>query len=191
VGAPEVWLFRHGETEWSATGRHTGNTDVPLTEAGRQAARRLAPVAAGVGFARVLTSPLTRARDTCELAGLGGRAQVVDALREWDYGEDEGRTTKEIRAERPGWTVWRDGARGGEQAADVGHRVDAVIAELRDGAGPVALFAHGHVLRVLAARWCGLPAADGAVLALDTATVSVLGWEREQPVLRRWNALVG
>ena len=184
---PDVWLIRHGETEWSRSGRHTGRTDIALTDAGREAARALARRLAGTAFTAVLTSPLRRALDTCELAGLGRRAEPVDDLREWDYGDDEGRTTVEIRADRPGWTVWRDGCPGGETAADVGARADRVIGRLLAEAGPVAVFGHGHALRVLAARWTGLPPEAGAALALGTAALSRLGWEREQAVIEQWN----
>jgi broad specificity phosphatase PhoE len=190
MATPEVWLIRHGETEWSATGRHTGSTDLPLTERGREAARAVAPALSGHTFAAVLTSPLRRARETCELAGLSDSAQVVDDLREWEYGDYEGLTTPQIRESRPGWTVWRDGCPGGESAADVGVRADRVVSLLRELDGDVAVFAHGHLLRVLGARWCGLAPEAGAALALDTATLSRLGWEREQPVLRMWNAPV-
>jgi broad specificity phosphatase PhoE len=185
---PEVVLVRHGETEWSRDGRHTGSTDVPLTEAGREQARALGEALRGRAFALVLTSPLARAAETCRLAGLGDVAQVRDDLREWDYGAYEGRTTAEIREARPGWTLWRDGAPGGETAADVGVRADRVLAELRTVDGDSAVFAHGHLLRVLAARWLGLEPADGGRFALDTATLSALGWERERTVLRLWNA---
>jgi broad specificity phosphatase PhoE len=187
VTTPDVWLIRHGETEWSRDGRHTGRTDIALTDAGRGAARALAAGLAGTPFHAVLTSPLGRARDTCTLAGLGEAAEVVDDLAEWDYGTYEGRTTAEIRTERPGWTVWRDGCPGGETAADVGVRCDRVRDRLLSEEGPVAVFGHGHALRVLAARWIGLPPASGALLALGTAAVSRLGWEREQPVIRQWN----
>ena len=183
----EVVLVRHGETEWSAAGRHTGRTDVPLDETGRREARALAESLAGRDFALVLTSPLSRAVETCRLAGLGDRAQVRDDLAEWDYGEYEGRTTPEIRAGRPGWSLWADGVVGGETIADVGARVDRVIAEAARAGGDVALFAHGHVLRVLAARWLGLEPDAGKLLALDPASVSVLGWEREWRVIRSWN----
>ena len=189
--AAEVWLVRHGETEWSASGRHTGSTDVPLTEQGRTAARAVAPALQEHEFAAVLTSPLRRARETCELAGFADRAEVVDDLREWDYGDYEGLTTPQIRERDPGWTVWKDGCPGGESAADVGTRADRVIAKLRAFDADVAVFAHGHLLRVLAARWCGLAPTAGAVLALETATLSRLGWEREQPVVRMWNAPEG
>jgi broad specificity phosphatase PhoE len=187
VNRPEVWLMRHGETEWSASGRHTGSTDVPLTEAGRAAARRIRTLIKGRAFAAFFASPLQRALETCVLAGLGDEAIVVDNLREWDYGDYEGLTTADIRSERPDWTLWRAGCPGGEVAADVGARADRVIAQLREYDEAVAVFGHGHCLRVIAARWVDLPPEDGALLALDTATVSRLGWEREQPVVRTWN----
>ena len=186
-GGDPVVLVRHGETEWSRDGRHTGRTDIPLTGEGRRQAGALGSRLAGCPFALVLTSPMSRARETCELAGQGGQVRVTDDLLEWDYGDYEGRRTSEIRAERPAWTLWRDGVPGGESPAEVGRRADRVIARARAAGGAVALFAHGHVLRVLAARWVGLPPAGGAHLALDTATVSVLGWERESPVIARWN----
>ena len=188
MATSEVWLVRHGETEWSAAGRHTGTTDLALTERGREAARAVAPALQSQTFAAVLTSPLRRARETCDLAGLGDVAEVVDDLREWDYGDYEGLTTAQIRESRPGWTVWRDGCPHGESAADVAVRADRVVARLRGIDGTVAVFAHGHFLRVLGARWCGLAAEAGAVLALDTATLCRLDWEREQPVIRTWNA---
>jgi broad specificity phosphatase PhoE len=184
---PEVWLVRHGETEWSRSGRHTGRTDVPLTENGVRAARTIGERLAGVDFTAVLTSPLARAKDTCAAAGLAANAEVDDDLREWDYGDYEGITTADIRETQPDWTVWRDGCPGGETAYDVGVRADRVVARLRSYDGPAAVFAHGHLLRVLAARWCGLAPEAGAVLALDTASLSRLGWEREQPVIRAWN----
>ncbi|HWA67058.1 MAG TPA: histidine phosphatase family protein [Mycobacteriales bacterium] len=183
----QLWLVRHGETEWSASGRHTGSTDVPLTERGRQAATQLAAVLAGHSFAAVLTSPMSRARDTCELAGFGDRAIVDDDLREWDYGEYEGVTTEEIRKTRPGWTVFADGCPGGEAADQVAARADRVIASARRTDGDTIVFSHGHLLRVLAARWVGLPAPAGAHLALATASVSTLGWERETPVIASWD----
>jgi broad specificity phosphatase PhoE len=186
----EVLLVRHAETEWSVSGKHTGRTDVPLTDAGREQARRLAPQLAGRTFAAVLTSPLSRARDTAELAGLGDQAQPRDDLLEWDYGDYEGITTEEIRETRPDWYLWRDGCPGGETADQVGVRVDRVIAEVRRLDGDAALFAHGHVLRVLGARWVLLPSEDGGRFALSTGTVSTLGWERETPVLWRWNEAV-
>lgn len=183
----EVWLIRHAATEWSATGRHTGRTDVPLTPEGREMARALAPRLARHRFERVLVSPLSRARETADLAGIGAGAEVRDALVEWDYGEYEGRTTPDIRKERPRWFLWRDGCPGGESPADVGRRVDGLVEELARAEGDVAIVSHGHVLRVLTARWLGLPPGDGALFALDTGTISVLGWERDVPVLRRWN----
>jgi broad specificity phosphatase PhoE len=182
-----VVLVRHGETEWSVTGRHTGRTDVPLTDEGRRQAEALGVCLKGWRFALVLTSPRRRAVDTCRLAGLGDMAQVRDDLMEWDYGDYEGRTTPEIRSERPGWTLWSHGVPGGESVEQVGARADGVLAEARQAGGDVALFSHGHFLRVLAARWIDLPADRGRNLALATATVSVLGYEREAPVIVRWN----
>lgn len=184
---PQVWLIRHGATEWSISGQHTGSTDLPLVPAGEEAARALARRLAGIEFARVLTSPLQRARRTAELAGFGNRLEVVDDLREWEYGEYEGRTTPDIREQRDGWTIWDDGAPGGETAADVGARVDRVIADVRRTDGTVAVFAHGHLLRVFGARWCDWAPEEGRHLALTTAAVSVLGYERETPVIVRWN----
>ena len=180
-------LVRHGETDWSRAGRHTGRTDVPLNERGRAEARALAGMLAGRRFALVLTSPSSRAVETCRLAGLGGRALVRDALAEWDYGDYEGRTTAEIRSERPGWSLWTDGVPDGETVADVAARADSVLAELETAAGDVAVFAHGHLLRVLAARWLDLAPGAGRLLALDPATISVLGHEHEWRVLRAWN----
>ena len=188
---PELWLVRHGETEWSRLGRHTGRTDVPLTDAGRAEASAAARKVAGHRFALVLSSPLSRALDTARLAGFGERVETTDDLLEWDYGADEGRTTVEIREDRPGWTVWRDGPEGGETAAAVAGRVDRVIERVRAASGDVLVFAHGHVLRVLAARWLGEPPTEGRLYALSTATVSVLGWERETPVIERWNEACG
>jgi broad specificity phosphatase PhoE len=190
VAAVEIALVRHGETEWSRDGRHTGRSDIPLTETGRAQAEQLAGALREWSFARVLSSPLERALETCRLAGLGDDVEVTEDLMEWDYGEYEGITTPQIRESRPGWYLWRDGCPGGETAAEVGRRVDRVIAELDDAGGDVALFAHGHVLRVLAARWIGLGPEGGALLALNTGTLSVLGYERETRVVRRWNAPV-
>jgi probable phosphoglycerate mutase len=183
----EVVLVRHGETEWSKAGRHTGRTDVPLTAEGRLQAERLRAQLAGRGFSLVLTSPLSRALETCQLAGLGPRAERCDDLLEWDYGSYEGVTTDEIRRARPGWTVFTEGATGGETAAQVGQRVDRVIARIRPSAGDAVLFAHAHVLRILAARWLGLAPEGGRYFALATASLSVLGQEREASVIRRWN----
>jgi broad specificity phosphatase PhoE len=183
----EVVLVRHGETEWSRTGKHTGRTDVPLTETGRRQAEAAGAALRGRHFALVLTSPLQRAAETCRLAGLADVAVPDDDLMEWDYGAYEGRTTPEIREERPGWTLWKGGVPDGETGADVGARANRVIARVRAVDGDVALFAHGHILRVLTARWIGLDAADGCLFALDTATISVLGYERETAVIRLWN----
>jgi probable phosphoglycerate mutase len=187
VAPSRLWLVRHGQTAWSATGRHTGRTDIPLDETGRRQARALAERLAGQPFAAVLSSPLRRAHETCDLAGYGDRAVLEDDLQEWDYGDYEGLTTEDIRAARPGWTLWRDGCPHGESAAQVGVRAERVVAHAQSEGGDAVLFAHGHLLRVLAARWIGLPAAGGASLALDAASISVLGWEREQPVIRTWN----
>jgi probable phosphoglycerate mutase len=186
---PEVVLVRHGETEWSISGQHTGSTDIPLTENGREAARVVGEALKGREFARVVSSPLGRAMETAELAGFGrDRLELRDELREWDYGSYEGRKTVDIRKERPGWWLWRDGCPGGEQAADVGRRVDRLIAELRELEGDAILFAHGHVLRVFTARWIELGPEEGARFALGTATLSMLGYERETPVMWLWNS---
>ena len=184
---PTLVLVRHGPTEWSVAGRHTGSTDVPLTDDGRRAAARLRDRLAGYELALVLTSPLVRARQTAELAGLGDRAEPDADLREYDYGAYEGRTTDDIRAEREGWYLWRDGVPGGEAPAEVGARVDRVIDRALAAGGDVALFAHGHVLRALGARWIGLAAGHAGNLALGTAAVCELGFEREQRAIRLWN----
>jgi probable phosphoglycerate mutase len=183
----EVMLVRHGETEWSRAGKHTGRTDVPLTDRGREQALAVGEALRGREFALVLTSPLQRAADTCRLAGFGDQAQERDDLVEWDYGAYEGRTTEEIRKERPGWLVWDDELPGGETLAQVGVRADRVIAEVRAAEGDALLFAHGHVLRILAARWLGLEPRAGRLFALDPATLSTLGYEHETAVLRVWN----
>jgi len=187
-----IWLVRHAETEWSESGRHTGRTDVPLLPAGREVAaclgeclRRVVP-----DPVLVLTSPLSRAAETCALAGYESRAEPCRDLVEWDYGDYEGLTTGEIRAERPGWTLWADGVPRGETAADVGRRADRVVERARAAGGDVLLFSHGHLLRVLAARWVGLPPIGGRLLGLRAGAVSALGWEREAPVVLRWDALV-
>lgn len=185
--AHEVVLVRHGETEWSRAGKHTGRTDIPLTEHGRREAEAVGAVLRDSDFALVLTSPLGRAAETCRLAGFGDRAVERDELMEWDYGAYEGRTTVDIRKERPGWSLWRDGVPEGETAAQVGERVDRVIAELGSIDGDALLFAHGHLLRVLAARWLGLEPDAGRLFALDPATLSTLGYEREAPVMQLWN----
>ena len=206
----ELWLVRHGETEWSLSGRHTGRTDIPLTKHGRERAVELGKALAGTKFAAVLCSPMRRARETCEIAGYGDVAVVDEGLREWDYGVYEGRTTQEIQAEIPGWSVWKDAIVGGETVEQVGARADGAIARALASAvggprsqnrdlghpttGPetedvvrVALFAHAHILRILAARWIGLEARGGRLFVLGTGSVGVLGWERETRVIQRWN----
>ena len=188
---PQAWLVRHGETEWARLGRHTGRTDVPLTELGRRQATAVAAKLVGHRFGLVLSSPLSRALDTARLAGFANRVETTDDLVEWDYGADEGHTTAEIRVNRPDWSIWDDGPAGGETIEQVAARDDHVIARVRAGTGDALVFAHGHVLRILAARWLGLPPETGRLFALSTATVSVLGWEREQPVIERWNEACG
>lgn len=192
----ELWLIRHGETEWSASGKHTSRTDVPLTPRGRQRAKVLGNYLVGFRFAAVFRSPMGRAKETCEIAGFGCQAIVDDNLKEWDYGIYEGRTTAEIQGEIPGWSVWKDPIVGGESAEQVGRRADAMIARSLEAAAAnasagstprVALFGHAHILRILAARWLELPAVDGRLFVLGTGTVSVLGWERDTRVIERWN----
>jgi broad specificity phosphatase PhoE len=184
----EVYLIRHGETEWSRNGRHTGISDIPLTEHGRQQARLLRQELIARNFNLVLTSPLQRARETCELAGLAERAEVVPDLMEWNYGDYDGLTSDQIHVDHPAWTIFNDGGgAGGETPAQVGVRVDRVIERVRAVKGDSALFAHGHVLRVLAARWLGLPSSAGAHFLLDTATVSVLGSYGRIAAVKRWN----
>jgi broad specificity phosphatase PhoE len=184
---PDLWLIRHGETEWTVSGRHTGRTDVPLTQRGERQAEFLRARLAQRTFAAVLTSPLRRARETCRIAGYASVAIPDENLMEWDYGSYEGRTIEEIRRERAGWSLWRDGVPNGETAEEVGARADLVIARALSAGGDVALFSHGHCLRVLAARWVGLPATRGGSLALDTTSLSVLGQERGERVIRHWN----
>ena len=197
----QIYLIRHGETEWSLSGQHTGTTDIPLTENGRKVARLLEPVLAKETFALVLTSPLERARETCELAGLGERAEIDSDLMEWNYGQYEGLTPKQIHAQAPEWMLFNDGCPGGESPEQVGARVDRVIARVRAVEGHVALFAHGHIFRVFAARWLGLPATAGCHFLLDTATLNVLvssryrdakypGYYRGIPAVKRWNAML-
>ena len=187
-----VFAIRHGETAWSLSGQHTGTTDIPLTDNGRRLAERIRPVLAEEDFALVLTSPMQRARETCELAGLGDAAVVEPDLVEWDYGEYEGLTPRQIREAAPDWLIFRDGCPGGEAPEQIGARVDRVIARARAADGDVALFAHGHVLRVFAARWLGLPAGGGQHFLLDTGTLSVLGYYHDIPAVRIWNGpLVG
>ena len=186
----QVYLVRHGETEWSLSGQQTGITDIPLTENGRKVAKLLEPVLAKETFALVLTSPLQRARKTCELAGLGERAEIDRDLMEWNYGEYEGLTPKQIHGQRPGWMVFSDGCPGGENPEQVGARVDRVIVRVRAVKGHVALFAHGHIFRVFAARWLGLPTAAGCHFLLDTATLNILSYYRGIPAVKRWNAML-
>jgi len=181
---------RHGETEWSATGKHTSRTDIPLTPRGYERAEKLRDYLKGIKFDAVFVSPMQRARETCEIAGFGKQAVVDEDLKEWDYGIYEGKTTAEIRAEVPAWSVWKDEIVGGETAEHVGERADGVIARALAAApdeGRVAMFAHAHILRILAARWIGLEARGGSLLALGTGSVSVLGWERETQVIAHWN----
>jgi probable phosphoglycerate mutase len=186
---PEVYLARHGETAWTLSGQHTGRTDLPLTERGERNASSLAGRLRGIDFTRVFVSPLVRARRTSELAGFEASAEVVPDLVEWNYGSYEGRQTAEIRAERPGWSLFRDGAPGGESVAEVGARADRVIERLRAIDGRVLLFGHGHFFRVLAARWIGLPAEDASHFLLSTASVGILSYEHavDDPAIRLWN----
>jgi broad specificity phosphatase PhoE len=183
-----VFAIRHGETAWSLSGQHTGTTDIPLTDNGRRLAERIRPVLAREKFALVLVSPLQRARETCERAGLGANAVVDSDLVEWNYGNYEGLTPKQIHAEAPAWLIFRDGCPGGEAPEQVAARADRAIARARSVEGDVALFAHGHVLRVLVARWIGLPAGAGQHFLLDTGTLNVLGYYRGTPAVKIWNA---
>ncbi len=186
----EIWLIRHGETEWSRSGAHTGRTDIPLTGAGRARAEAIGEYLRGRNFALVLTSPLQRARETCRLAGYGGVAQIDPDLREWDYGGYEGRTTAEIRQQSPDWALWKDGVPNGETVEQVGARAARVIERVGRVEGDVALFAHGHLLRILTAVWLRLEPAAGRLFALGTASISTLGYERENRVITRWNLSV-
>ncbi len=183
-----LWLVRHGQTEWSKSGQHTGRTDLPLTPDGETKASRLAPILARRRFALVLTSPLQRARRTCELAGLGDQAQPDDDLMEWDYGEYEGVTTPQIQQTVPGWSVFTHPCPGGETADDVGRRADRVLERVRAASGEAILFAHGHYLRVLAARFLRFPPTAGQHFTLDTATLNILGHDHDAPAIHRWNA---
>jgi probable phosphoglycerate mutase len=188
--ATELWLVRHGETEWSLSGKHTSRSDIPLTEHGRKRAEELRDYLKGTKFDAVFVSPMQRARETCAIAGFGDVAVVDEGLKEWDYGVYEGKTTKEIRDGLPGWSVWKDEIVGGETVEHVGERADGVIARALASASAgerVALFAHAHILRILAARWVGLAADGGRLLALGTGSVSVVGWERETRVIESWN----
>ena len=186
---PEIWLIRHGETEWTITGAHTGRTDIPLTEAGRQSAEAVGRYLAGRPFALVLTSPMQRARETCRLAGYGESAETDADLCEWDYGAYEGRTSAEIQKEAPDWTIWTGTVPRGETMGQVAARAARVIARAESAGGDVALFAHGHLLRVLTACWLRLPGTDGRLFALSTGSVSVLGHERDTRVISRWNVV--
>lgn len=183
----EIWLVRHGETEWSASGAHTGRTDIPLNEHGRERARQLRDVFRNRRFALVLTSPLSRATETCSLAGLADQAVVDPNLQEWDYGIFEGRKTADIRKDVPGWTIWTASVEGGESLAAVGTRAERVIERASNAPGDAVLFAHGHIFRILTARWLGLPPDAGRLFGMDTATLNILGYEREQRVIRLWN----
>ncbi|SFS17398.1 probable phosphoglycerate mutase [Granulicella pectinivorans] len=188
----QLWLCRHGETEWSLSGAHTSRTDIPLTDNGREKAVELGAYLKDTPFAAVFVSPMHRAKETCRIAGLIDNAYIDEGLMEWNYGIYEGKTTKEIREEVPGWSVWKDPIYEGETAEQVGERADDVIARAleaggQQGGGNVALFAHAHILRILAARWIGLPAKGGALFGLGTGSVSVLGWERETRVILHWN----
>jgi broad specificity phosphatase PhoE len=183
----EIVIVRHGETEWSLSGRHTSTTDLALTDEGRKRAAELGPLLSGRQFALVLCSPLRRARETCELAGLAAAAELCADLREWDYGTYEGLTTPEIRERDPDWSLWRDGCPDGERPDQVGARADRALQRLRDAGGDAIAFAHGHILRVLAARWIELPVAEGARFALRAGGLGVFGYERETPVLTGWN----
>jgi len=183
----QLWLIRHGETEWSLSGAHTGRTDLPLTDAGRARALALKHHLAGRPFALVLSSPLQRALETCRIAGYGDTAQLEPNLREWDYGAYEGRTTADIRRETPDWDLWTTGVPGGETIEQVAARAQLVIERAAARSGDAALFAHAHILRILTACWLGLAPSAGRLFALDTATVSVLGYERESRVIRHWN----
>jgi broad specificity phosphatase PhoE len=183
-----VFLVRHGETEWSLSGQHTGSTDIPLTEHGRAMAKRLEPVLAHERFAMVLTSPMRRARATATLAGFADLAETDADLREWDYGDYEGLTPNEIEARAPGWSLFRDGCPHGESPSQIGARADRVIERIRAISGQVALFAHGHFFRVLAARWLDLPPGAGQHFLLDTATLNILSYYHGSPAIKLWNA---
>ncbi len=182
-----IWLVRHGETEWSKSGQHTGRTDIPLTPGGEQQGKALGRHLAGRRFVLVLTSPLGRARETCRLAGFAAGAQVTDDLCEWNYGVYEGRTTADVRVEQPGWSIWTTTVPQGETVEQVGERARRVIARAEGVNGDVAFFAHAHILRILAACWIGLPPIHGRNLTLGTASISVLGYERETRVIQVWN----
>ena len=183
----QLWLIRHGETEWTLSGAHTGSTDIPLTDAGRRQALKLKESLAGRRFALVLTSPLSRARETCNLAGFGEAAQIEPDLVEWRYGDYEGRTTNQIHVQAPGWSLWHSGVPNGERIAEVASRANCVIGRALQAAGDVALFGHGHILRILAGCWLELPPESARLFALDTAGIGVLGYERDVRVISHWN----
>ena len=187
LSPPEIVLVRHGETEWSRDGRHTGRTDIPLTQTGKEQAKAIGPVLKHWHFSLVLTSPLKRAEETCRLAGFGSSATIDPDLSEWDYGRYEGITSAQIHDREPGWSLWRDGCPAGEQPEEVGRRADGVVTRLAAASANCLIFSHGHFLRVLTARWLGLPAAAGRYFALATASISVLGYEHEDRVMREWN----
>jgi len=188
---PCVYLVRHGETEWSASGKHTGRTDIPLTAVGERKAEALGGRLEGVKFERVFASPLQRAARTCALAGFGDAVKLDPDLLEWNYGDYEGRTTSEILADRPGWSLFRDGCPNGEQPADVGARADRIIGRLRAADNPAIVFSSGHILRVLAARWLGLAPSEGRLFMLGTASLSILGYEhaKDEPAVQLWNSV--
>jgi probable phosphoglycerate mutase len=187
ASSKQIWLIRHGETEWSLSGQHTGRTDIPLTDAGRRRAVALKGTLAAHSFDLVLTSPLSRARETCALAGFADRGHVTNDLAEWDYGIFEGKTTKQIRADRPNWSIWQTDVPGGETVDQVAARADRVIDVAAAAGGDVVLFAHGHILRILTGRWLGLEPTSGRFFALDTGGIGVLGYEHETRVIRAWN----
>lgn len=184
----QIYLVRHGETEWSLSGQHTGVTDIPLTADGRNQAKQFKPLVDKLSFSKVLTSPLMRARETCQLAGLEDQAEIDQDLMEWNYGEYEGLTSKQIQEKSPDWLLFRDGCPGGESPELVCERVDRLIARVRGVEGNVVLFAHGHILRVFAVRWIGFPVIAGSHFLLDTATLSILGYYRDIPAVKQWNA---
>jgi len=184
----KLFAIRHGETAWSLSGQHTGTTDIPLTDNGRRQAEQMRPVLAQQAFGLVLCSPMQRARETCTLAGLGDKAVVDADLAEWNYGDYEGLTTIQIHEAAPGWLIFRDGCPGGETPDEVGRRADRIVARAREADGDVVLFAHGHILRALAARWLGMPVSAGQHFMLNTSTLSVLTFYRGIPAVETWNA---
>jgi probable phosphoglycerate mutase len=186
----EIWLIRHGETEWSLSGAHTGRTDIPLSDRGRSSARCLGRFLANRPFVLTITSPLQRARETCELAGFGSQALVSPELQEWDYGIYEGTKTADLKKDNPEWSIWTADVRNGESLADLGERANNLIARIADAGGDVALFGHGHFFRILAACWIGLPPEGGRCFGFDTAGISVLGYERKTRVIRHWNRVL-